>query len=88
VVRRSVTTAALQDLVQWGIGAWIGIHECLQRSDEPRLPVLVFAGVLMGVPAVLSLLHLKNAVEPTATVPPPSPPPTAPTAESRSPLQL
>jgi hypothetical protein len=51
----------VRDSIQWGIGAAIGVNETLIRHGEPRLAVLAFSGILMGIPAVIGLLHLPGA---------------------------
>lgn len=57
--RGTIRISAIRDMIQWGIGAWIGIHETISRNEEPRWEVLIFAGILMGIPALIGLLHLR-----------------------------
>lgn len=61
----------IRDTVQWLAGLWIGINETLIRPGEPRLLVLAFSGVLMGIPALIGLLHLPgvNGSEKTPDTP-------------------
>lgn len=50
--------AVIRDTVQWLIGAGIAINETFVK-EVPQWPSLVFAGVLMGIPAVIGLLQLR-----------------------------
>lgn len=50
--------AVLRDTTQWLIGAAIAVNETFIR-EVAQWQNLVFAGVLMGIPAVIGLLQLK-----------------------------
>lgn len=71
-----VTLPVVRDTIQWVIGTWIGVNETIIRQLEPRWEVLVFAGVLMGVPAITGLLSLKQRADASR--------PDAPTTSSQS----
>lgn len=78
---RNVVRTAILDTIQWGIGAAIGVHETIIRQAEPRWEVLIFAGILMGVPALIGLLRLRPDTETRVSLPPP---PSAPTVDTQS----
>jgi hypothetical protein len=72
-----------RDTVQWMAGLGLGIWETVTHP-EPRLIVLAFAGVLMGLPGFVGLLQYRSAppppISPTGTTSSesPSPQPSSP----------
>jgi hypothetical protein len=67
----------VRDTVQWMTGLGLAVWETTAHA-EPRLIVLAFAGVLMGLPGFVGLLQLRFT-------PPPNPTGTG-SSESRSQL--
>jgi hypothetical protein len=53
------TWTVIRDAAQWTVGTGLAIQEITTR-EEPRWQVLVFAGVLMGIPALIGLVHLPS----------------------------
>jgi hypothetical protein len=61
--------AVVRDTTQWLIGAAIAINETFFK-EEPQWISLVFAGVLMGIPALIGLVQLSRSdgsVQPPTT---------------------
>lgn len=66
-MRSSITVTVLRDTAQWGLGAWIGVNECIVRQGDPRWLVLLFAGLLMGVPGIIALRNLRPELDRSPT---------------------
>lgn len=52
--------AVLRDTVQWLVGLGIALNETIVRTEAPRWEVLIFSGILMGIPALIGMLNLKQ----------------------------
>lgn len=63
-----LTSVVARDMVQWLTGLGLSVWEILGH-EEPRLTVLGFTTVLMGIPAATGLRNLRNAppASPTGT---------------------
>jgi hypothetical protein len=58
--------AVVRDTVQWLTGLSLAVWETVTHP-APRLVVLAFAGVLMGLPGFVGLLQLRLSPSPTGT---------------------
>lgn len=58
-----ISSVVARDLVQWATGLGLSTWEVLGH-EEPRLTVLGFALVLMGIPAATGLFQLRQGDTP------------------------